>query len=332
MARPGSGDGQNALAGVPAASPAVLSPHPAPLASPPSALAAAPPLAPARRRRTSVADTLTVASAAARLTARQLRGLRHGLAEEHMVRVVTGEDLRDLPAAAAAAAAWRAVSRRAAHPTLAPWRLDLGRRLEAHGVHLFVLFLIVLDVIAVFGEVMLVHVCPAPAPESPGAARVEAWDAGLGWVSRAIVIALLAYTLLLLVAFGLSFFTKWAYVLDLAVLTTALALELQHVDREHGGGDETGLIAVLLSWRVIRILHGVVATAESQDSEFHAMKARVQALEEELDHAKPGWRAAHHHPGGGGHGGHGVTGHGASAGSPASLTASPHGADTVTAV
>jgi hypothetical protein len=156
------------------------------------------------------------------------------------------------------------------------WRLRMGHILEGHRVQLFLLLLIVVDVICVCCEIMLGSVagCRMEAeggalPDGVKAApvdRVEHWEAGLHWTSIAIVIALLAQQALLFLSYGLVHFTKLFNCLDLVVLVVALGLELGlH------GDDAPGIIVVVLGWRVVRVAHGFLATAETTEHERHVL-------------------------------------------------------------
>jgi len=156
------------------------------------------------------------------------------------------------------------------------WRLRMGHVLEGHRVQLFVLLLIVVDVICVCCEIMLGSVAGCRVEAEGGALpdgvkavpldRVEHWEAGLHWTSIAIVIALLTQQALLFLSYGLVHFTKLFNCLDLVILVVALGLELGlH------GDDAPGIIVVVLGWRVVRVVHGFLATAETTEHERHIL-------------------------------------------------------------
>lgn len=105
---------------------------------------------------------------------------------------------------------------------------------------------------------------------------VERWELALHWTSLAIVIVLLLQQLALLIAYGLAHLKKIFNVLDICVLLVALGLELGlH------GNDAPGVIVVLLFWRVVRVIHGGLATAETTEHErsvlLHALAAERRA-------------------------------------------------------
>jgi hypothetical protein len=215
---------------------------------------------------------------------RQLAGVRSGLAEEVLyAEHKRGHDLRDLESA---------------HPLVhlipqypvailaAPWRTRLGHALESHRAHMVVIALVVLDLIAVFGEVMLTNVCGIErekaearvAGESDADAhsallreeRIHAWEGGLHKFSIALVVVLLVYVAGLLLAFGTRFFGKVWYVLDAVVLIVTLVLEFSLTN------DSSGFLPAILSWRVLRILHGFFVTEESSTSEVVALRERLR--------------------------------------------------------
>jgi hypothetical protein len=174
----------------------------------------------------------------------------------------------------AKAATWRASqgSIRALRP-----RQKLGHALESHPAHLSVLILISLDVLAVVAEVMLAHVAARPDPtDEAGIHRVHTWESALGWISFGILILLLAQQLLLLVAFGLAYFTKLWYVLDLIVLVVAIVLEIAL------GDVEGGLLALALSWRIVRIVHGLLATAETEAHDYGEVEKQLVRASDKL--------------------------------------------------
>jgi hypothetical protein len=85
----------------------------------------------------------------------------------------------------------------------------------------------------------------------------------LHWVSVSILFAFAFQIFLLMVAYGLRFFKNPFFVLDFIVVVVALVLELAFHVREGA------LFAILLSWRVIRIIHGFYTTIEIQHKENH---------------------------------------------------------------
>lgn len=197
------------------------------------------------------------------------------------------------------------------------WYLRLGSALESHYAHSIVLLLIFLDVVLVASEVMLREVCPAPDGGYPRGSwqytRINHWGEGISWISRSILLLLLLHQVGLMVAYGCLYWQKVAYVIDFAIVATALGLEMTHLsieiqqhaghrralqwgeaprsDSSHSGhsavsppDDATNLIIVLLVWRVLRVVHGITVTSleQADDSELREAKARVSELEAEL--------------------------------------------------
>lgn len=216
---------------------------------------------------------------------RQLAGARSGLVEEYMYAAGKGgRDLRDLQSAHPL---HNVVPRHAEFISTAPWRVRMGHALESHQAHMVIMALVVFDLIAVFGEVMLTNVCGIErdkaeerlANESGADAldalhreeRIHAWEGGLHRFSIAIVIALLVYVLGLAVSFGPKFFTKVWCVLAAAVLSVTRALEFSLAN------DSSGFLPLILSWRVVRIAHGFIVTEESPATEVAKLRRRIDA-------------------------------------------------------
>lgn len=217
--------------------------------------------------------------------ARQLAGARSGLAEESFyAEKKGGRDLRDVESAHPLS---RLISRHAETIAQAPWRVRLGHALESHKAHMLIMALVVFDLIAVFGEVMLTNVCGIEREkaiakfedESHAEAsaalqreeRIHAWEGGLHKFSIAIVIVLIVYVVGLLIAFGRKFFGKVWYLLDAAVLIVTLVLEFTLTE------DSSGFLPIILSWRVLRILHGFFVTEESSTTEVLELQGRLEA-------------------------------------------------------
>lgn len=167
------------------------------------------------------------------------------------------------------------------------WRLRMGHFLEGHHVQLVALFLVLIDVVCVVAEIMLGSVAGCQLEAEPGviipdgvsavpAHRVEKWELALHWTSLAIVIVLLLQQVALLIAYGFAHLKKLFNILDICVLLVALGLELGlH------GNDAPGIIVLLLFWRVVRVIHGFLATAETTEHEravlLHALAAERRA-------------------------------------------------------
>jgi hypothetical protein len=216
---------------------------------------------------------------------RQLAGARTGLIEEDMyAEGAQGRDLRDLQSAHPL---HHIVPDHARIISKASWQVRMGHVLESHQAHMVVMALVVFDLIAVFGEVMLTNVCGIErekaeerlANESDSEAlsalhreeRIHAWESGLHRFSIAVVVALLVYVLGLALSFGAKFFTKVWYVLDAIVLIITLALEFSLTN------DSSGFLPLILSWRVVRIAHGFLVTEESPTSEVAKLRKRIDA-------------------------------------------------------
>merc|ERR1712216_594324 len=162
--------------------------------------------------------------------------------------------------------------------------------------------LFVLDVICVICEVVLLRVKCTPPGESrrrallaaggprllstvnqtatPGFCldcmdRFHAVENVFHWISVGILFVFAFQIFLLIIAYGIEFFKNKFFVLDMLVVAGALVLELAfHVS-------EGALFAVLLSWRFIRIVHGLVSTVEISHHKFSHGSAAISAKEQE---------------------------------------------------
>ncbi len=138
---------------------------------------------------------------------------------------------------------------------------------------------------------MLESVCPHQVPNSSWAAdfdvtllkyeagyhRVEQWEVSLGWISKGILFLFLIKEALLVFAVGIRlYFSTGAHVIDFVITAVAFGLEIGFfVSKQFGSHSQaatlTHLIVVLLVWRVVRLLHGLLETAfavQNHDTEL----------------------------------------------------------------
>jgi hypothetical protein len=134
-----------------------------------------------------------------------------------------------------------------------------------------------IDVVSVFGEIMLVEVCPKVTSTeftatSSDINKLRYWVESLGWLSRAAMLIPLVHCLLLVVAYRLQFFRKWVMVLDLAVISVAVGLRYEpfyvetnesHTDTAYHLDEVGGILVVAIFWRVLRIVDGFYANEEA---------------------------------------------------------------------
>lgn len=179
------------------------------------------------------------------------------------------------------------------------WRHQLGKALESDFAHWAVLVLILVDVIATSVDIVLtlhtkandvkecralLEECTQPQPWEPHSMEHEP----LFYTSAGILGLLCLNIVLLLVAFGLRFFRHPGYVLDLAIIPTALFLEV-FLDSE-----VLALLIILNLWRLIRVAHGVfTVTDDAIEEEVVHLKRSLAILQrqskevkEELDSCK----------------------------------------------
>lgn len=210
---------------------------------------------------------------------KEVFGLRFGVAEQEIFRSHSRQDLRT--------AAKSVSSKSQLYPPHVQqdigWRLRFAAFLESHTMHLVILLLVFIDVLAVFGETMLHSICE---PDAQAKQRVENWVTALGWVSKGALILMLLQQVFLILCLGMKYFRKCFYVIDLIVLSVALVIEI--VLHDVAGG----WLALLLTWRVIRLLHGFAVQVEMSSGtellqeEIRQLKDQVQWLEEQLRKAQ----------------------------------------------
>ncbi len=155
---------------------------------------------------------------------------------------------------------------------------DLEVRLESLTVQGGVMTLVLIDVICVFGEIMLLEVCPkvtstAFTATSADVSKLRYWRESLGRFSQAVMLIPLVHCVLLIVAYRLQFFRKWVMVVDFAVISVAVMLryepfyvEIHDEDHQYTArhADEVGgILFASLFWRVLRIVNGYYAKEES---------------------------------------------------------------------
>lgn len=171
----------------------------------------------------------------------------------------------------------------------AQWRCDLAELLEATWTHVFIVFLLVIDLAATAIDILktihskshdldvcieLVEKCTTCVGHFE---RSPEWK-WTYWTSIVILSILMLNVVGLIVANGMSFFRNPLYLLDLIVVSTALALEIA-LD-----ADTAGLIIVLTLWRIVRVAHGIFeVTDEAWEKNIHELESQVKAVQEAHD-------------------------------------------------
>eukprot|EP00943_MAST-04B_sp_MAST-4B-sp1_P002265 g2265.t1 len=180
-------------------------------------------------------------------------------------------------------------------------RMELGKFVDGPHVQAVILVLIIVDVICVICELMLAATfcldTNAASSSSTGSgdghrrrfllgsstspspsAVIEPYDYTfctdciqvqvdlefvLHWMSCSILFVFAFQIFLLIISYGIDFFKNPFFMLDALVVIVALILELAFHVRQGA------IFAVLLSWRVVRIIHGFYTTVEIQHKEAH---------------------------------------------------------------
>lgn len=169
--------------------------------------------------------------------------------------------------------------------------------MESHTVQLLMVILIIIDVCAVFGEVLLSQVCDKSRDVRacvPNILRIRLFYALLLSAFRLslqevhdteVILHIISVTalsifmfqqIILIAAYGTQFFKKPLYVIDFVIVAGALILELA-VDNPSGR-----LIVVLMLWRGARVIHGFAVTIETEEEQIHRAEENVDKLRELL--------------------------------------------------
>lgn len=139
--------------------------------------------------------------------------------------------------------------------------------LESDATNLVVLCLIVLDVIAVFGELLLSSFCLIERDPVHNAEVV------LATFSLTILFIFAAQQLGLIIAEGpTAYFTNFWYVLDLLVVASSITFDLA-INHPEGG-----LVILLMSWRIVRVVHGFITTVELQREQARHFRHEIESM------------------------------------------------------
>ncbi|KAJ3053572.1 hypothetical protein HK097_003949 [Rhizophlyctis rosea] len=163
------------------------------------------------------------------------------------------------------------------------WRKELGQFLDQKRFHYLVLFLVVLDLMVVMAEIIITffeqNSCESNHFEE------EWWHNTLAHISTAILCLFNIEIALHLIAFGPRYFThSLLHLFDAIVVITSLALDLALRGKEQ---EVAGLLIVLRSWRLVRVVDGVAMTLEDQyRGKLRRLKEENKRLREELEKLK----------------------------------------------
>ncbi|CAE7830893.1 HVCN1 [Symbiodinium sp. KB8] len=180
-------------------------------------------------------------------------------------------------------------------------RLKLANFLESHRVTLVNLFLIIIDVVAVACELMLANVCEVSTHGSGGHRRMSGTgdsvegevehqnevvhhiEAALHWTSVSILGVFLVQQFLLMYALGRGYCRKYALMVDFVVIVVALVLETAI------SSTAAGFLVAVLSWRAIRLLHGIFVSIESEHHTYHKALHKAEEIHEQLVQRSSYW-------------------------------------------
>jgi hypothetical protein len=156
--------------------------------------------------------------------------------------------------------------------TVPDWRVSLARFADGTQAQVVCLALIVLDVVCVGSELLLVYTkCDAPT------ARWTNTEHKLHKASVSVLLFFGLQIVLCMIAYGKRFFHDFFQMFDAFIIFFSLFMELVlHVK-------EGGLFVLLLSWRVVRIVHGLLTSAKLGKENTNVKKGQA-ALESSKVH------------------------------------------------
>lgn len=181
----------------------------------------------------------------------------------------------------------------------APWRQELGEKLESNNVHWAVLWLTILDSLCVLIEIIVTffeECTNEPVEFVLLMARPKLWDhwavVTAEWVSTGITCLFLIEVLLTFVSFGPTYYAPgkphWImHNLDAAVVITTFVLDIILKGKER---EVAGLLIVFRLWRVIKIMEAVAmgvsisetSTVDHVNALLAQEKTKRMQLEEQL--------------------------------------------------
>jgi len=149
------------------------------------------------------------------------------------------------------------------------WRKNLGLFLEGHAVQYFFIALLILDIVLI--------TCELAFEESFSNEESEEWvlliKHSLEYLSLAILFSFALEMVLLFIAFDFSFFLHPFYLIDSIIIGLSLFIDLY---LKEAIGE---FLIVFRFWRIIRVVHSIVATEEERHAET---KREKRKLEKEL--------------------------------------------------
>lgn len=146
-------------------------------------------------------------------------------------------------------------------------RSKLLKNLSGYAAFIFIFLVIIIDTIAVFGEVMLQSVCHLEET------NLKVAELSLRVISFTMLFLLLIHILLIAILEGLlNFFTKWLNVIDFILIIVSIILDFTIPIYA------TPLIALPLIWRVLRIIHSLYEQIEAFSISRESDKNEIERL------------------------------------------------------
>jgi hypothetical protein len=144
-------------------------------------------------------------------------------------------------------------------------RYNVAMALDGSTANIVVMILIVLDVGVTALELALVATQCNPESQAQ-----HDWNHNLHITTLTILWLLAVQLFALMGCYGCRFFQRLSYMVDTIIVFAAIAMEHLHVQ----GGP---LFVVMLGWRMLRVMHGIVTSVEKQ---VHLTHMRVKQAEE----------------------------------------------------
>jgi len=169
-------------------------------------------------------------------------------------------------------------------------RHKVAEFVESRQIQILLLVLLIFDVTIVIAEIILEYFkrCQPLGHTDPPLYHLDFPDEWMHVISEILhmlsVVILSIFELelfLLLFAFGLGFFRKFMYILDLIVVSISLVVDIVLSEVL------SSLLVLFRMWRMLRIVHGIYVSMEERGKEkLHASLRRIDQLNQENDRLK----------------------------------------------
>ena len=162
---------------------------------------------------------------------------------------------------------------------IARFRFKLGEFVDSSKVQTILFALLLIDIVILMTEIVLDLFFPSSSESIPEAVHVIHL---ILYYSTIVILSIFELEhILLMISFGVLFFSHPLYVLDFLVITSALLIEV--VFRNYFTSVLSSFFALLRLWRIGRIAQAVFeAEKKNFDKRYKRVASRVKSLEERL--------------------------------------------------